>query len=141
GASSLTVVEEGEPVDAACSGSTTSAIRAMTSRAGKSTLGGYICNFVSVIHLAVRVVFCHGCWTVGLPKRVPIDSNLLTLLILVAVCYALGHVTSNVSFAAIKALEPFFNDAASQFIVGQSIPITLWLSLAPVVLGMLSFPE
>ncbi|GKB45710.1 triose phosphate/phosphate translocator, chloroplastic [Tanacetum coccineum] len=101
--------------------------------------------FVSVIHLAVGVVYCLGSWTVGLPKRAPIDSNLLKLLIPVAVCHALGHVTSNVSFAAvavsfthtIKALEPFFNAAASQFILGQSIPITLWLSLAPVVLGML----
>ncbi|XP_050880561.1 glucose-6-phosphate/phosphate translocator 1, chloroplastic isoform X2 [Lathyrus oleraceus] len=34
------------------------------------------------------------------------------------------------------ALEPFFNAAASQFILGQSIPITLWLSLAPVVIGV-----
>ncbi|XP_021987297.1 triose phosphate/phosphate translocator, chloroplastic-like [Helianthus annuus] len=52
--------------------------------------------------------------------------------------------TSNISFVAvtvsfthtIKALEPFFNAVASQFILGQSIPITLWLSLAPVVIGV-----
>ena len=37
-----------------------------------------------------------------------------------------------------SALEPFFNAAASQFILGQSIPITLWLSLAPVVIGNFS---
>ncbi|CAI0468868.1 unnamed protein product [Linum tenue] len=100
--------------------------------------------FVSVIHLAVGVVYCLISWAVGLPKRAPIDGNLLKLLIPVAVCHALGHVTSNVSFAAvavsfthtIKALEPFFNAAASQFILGQSIPISLWLSLAPVVLGV-----
>ncbi|XVF27586.1 hypothetical protein REPUB_Repub14bG0121300 [Reevesia pubescens] len=100
--------------------------------------------FVSVIHLFVGVVYCLISWAVGLPKRAPIDSNLLKLLIPVAVCHALGHVTSNVSFSAvavsfthtIKALEPFFNAAASQFILGQSIPITLWLSLAPVVLGV-----
>ncbi|KAJ6738210.1 hypothetical protein OIU74_003212 [Salix koriyanagi] len=99
--------------------------------------------FVSVIHLFVGVVYCLVSWTVGLPKRAPMDSNLLKLLIPVAVCHALGHVTSNVSFAAvavsfthtIKALEPFFNAAASQFVLGQSIPITLWLSLLPVVLG------
>ncbi|CAL9107188.1 unnamed protein product, partial [Musa acuminata var. zebrina] len=100
--------------------------------------------FVSVIHLFVGVVYCLVSWTVGLPKRAPIDSNLLKLLIPVAVCHAIGHVTSNVSFAAvavsfthtIKALEPFFNAAASQFILGQQIPLTLWLSLAPVVLGV-----
>ncbi|KAK6154744.1 hypothetical protein DH2020_008992 [Rehmannia glutinosa] len=100
--------------------------------------------FVSVIHLFVGVVYCSVSWAVGLPKRAPIDSNLLKLLIPVAVCHALGHVTSNVSFATvavsfthtIKALEPFFNAAASQFILGQQIPLTLWLSLAPVVLGV-----
>ncbi|THU53474.1 hypothetical protein C4D60_Mb10t14810 [Musa balbisiana] len=100
--------------------------------------------FVSVIHLSVGVVYCLVSWAVGLPKRAPIDSNLLKLLIPVAVGHAIGHVTSNVSFAAvavsfthtIKALEPFFNAAASQFILGQQIPLTLWLSLAPVVIGV-----
>ncbi|CAA6661085.1 unnamed protein product [Spirodela intermedia] len=100
--------------------------------------------FVSVVHLAVGVVYCLISWGVGLPKRAPIDSNLLKLLIPVSVCHALGHVTSNVSFAAvavsfthtIKALEPFFNAAASQFILGQQLPLSLWLSLAPVVLGV-----
>ncbi|XP_044461601.1 triose phosphate/phosphate translocator, chloroplastic isoform X2 [Mangifera indica] len=100
--------------------------------------------FVSVIHLLVGVVYCLFSWAVGLPKRAPIDSKLLKLLIPVAVCHALGHVTTNVSFAAvavsfthtIKALEPFFNAAASQFVLGQSIPLTLWLSLAPVVIGV-----
>uniref|UniRef100_A0A452XW93 Sugar phosphate transporter domain-containing protein n=1 Tax=Aegilops tauschii subsp. strangulata TaxID=200361 RepID=A0A452XW93_AEGTS len=33
-------------------------------------------------------------------------------------------------------LEPFFNAAASQFILGQQVPFTLWLSLAPVVIGV-----
>ncbi|KAL6201406.1 hypothetical protein ACLB2K_025120 [Fragaria x ananassa] len=100
--------------------------------------------FVSVIHLGVGVVYCLISWAVGLPKRAPMDSNQLKLLIPVAACHALGHVTSNVSFAAvavsfthtIKALEPFFNASASQFILGQSIPLSLWLSLAPVVLGV-----
>ncbi|KAL8136792.1 hypothetical protein V2J09_002793 [Rumex salicifolius] len=100
--------------------------------------------FVSAIHLLVGVVYCLGSWTVGLPKRAPIDANILKLLIPVAACHALGHVMSNVSFAAvavsfthtIKALEPFFNAAASQFILGQQIPLTLWMSLAPVVLGV-----
>ncbi|KAL8249624.1 hypothetical protein R6Q59_006492, partial [Mikania micrantha] len=92
--------------------------------------------FVSVIHLAVGVVYCLGSWTVGLPKR--------AVSLELGFCHALGHVTSNVLFAAvavsfthtIKALEPFFNAAASQFVLGQSIPITLWLSLAPVVIGV-----
>lgn len=100
--------------------------------------------FVSVVHLLVGVVYCLISWTVGLPKRAPVNKELLGLLTPVAACHALGHVMSNVSFAAvavsfthtIKALEPFFNAAASQFILGQQIPLPLWLSLAPVVLGV-----
>ncbi|CAN6477312.1 unnamed protein product [Victoria cruziana] len=100
--------------------------------------------FVSVIHLLVGVVYCFVCWSVGLPKRAPINEELLMLLTPVAFCHALGHVMTNVSFAAvavsfthtIKALEPFFNAAASQFVLGQQIPLALWLSLAPVVIGV-----
>nr|GEW24385.1 hypothetical protein [Tanacetum cinerariifolium] len=40
----LWIVEEGEPVDAAGSGATTSAIRAMNLGAGRSTLGGGVSN-------------------------------------------------------------------------------------------------
>ncbi|KAG8067574.1 hypothetical protein GUJ93_ZPchr0005g15671 [Zizania palustris] len=92
--------------------------------------------FVSVSHLLVGVLYCLVGWSVGLPKR--------ALLFPVAVFHAIGHVTSTVSFAAvavsfahtIKALEPFFNAAASQFILGQQVPLTMWLSLAPVVIGV-----
>ncbi|EEF50760.1 Triose phosphate/phosphate translocator, chloroplast precursor, putative [Ricinus communis] len=100
--------------------------------------------FVSVIHLLVGVVYCLTSWGFGLPKRAPIDRDLLVLLTPVACCHALGHVMSNVSFAAvavsfthtIKALEPFFSAAASQFVLGHQIPLSLWLSLAPVVIGV-----
>lgn len=100
--------------------------------------------FVSVIHLLVGVVYCTASWSLGLPKRAPIDKELLALLTPVAFCHALGHVMSNVSFATvavsfthtIKALEPFFNAAASQFVLGHQIPLSLWLSLAPVVIGV-----
>lgn len=100
--------------------------------------------FVSVVHLLVGVVYCLFSWAFGLPKRAPIDREQLALLTPVAFCHALGHVMSNVSFAAvavsfthtIKALEPFFNAAASQFVLGHTIPLPLWLSLAPVVFGV-----
>ncbi|KAH9772423.1 triose phosphate/phosphate translocator TPT [Citrus sinensis] len=100
--------------------------------------------FVSVIHLLVGVVYCLVSWTVGLPQRAPINKELLVILTPVAFCHALGHVMSNVSFATvavsfthtIKALEPFFNAAASQFVLGHQIPLSLWLSLAPVVIGV-----
>ncbi|XP_009601375.1 triose phosphate/phosphate translocator, chloroplastic-like isoform X1 [Nicotiana tomentosiformis] len=100
--------------------------------------------FVSVVHLLVGVTYCLISWSVGLPKRAPINKELLALLTPVAFCHALGHVMSNVSFATvavsfthtIKALEPFFSAAASQFVLGHQIPVALWLSLAPVVIGV-----
>jgi len=100
--------------------------------------------FVSAIHLGVGVVYCLISWVLGYPKRAPIDKELFYMLIPVSICHALGHVMTNVSFAAvavsfthtIKALEPFFNAAASQFILGQHIPPALWASLAPIVLGV-----
>lgn len=100
--------------------------------------------FVSLIHLLVGVAYCAVSWAVGMPKRAPLNQKLFGLLVPVAFCHALGHVMTNVSFAAvavsfthtIKALEPFFNAAASQFVLGQQIPLALWLSLTPVVVGV-----
>ncbi|KAG0630659.1 hypothetical protein M758_1G194600 [Ceratodon purpureus] len=100
--------------------------------------------FVSAVHLLVGVVYCLISWTLGYPKRAPIDGALFKMLIPVSICHALGHVMTNVSFAAvavsfthtIKALEPFFSAAASQFILGQQIPLALWASLMPIVLGV-----
>ncbi|KAL6349921.1 hypothetical protein AAG906_002028 [Vitis piasezkii] len=135
-------------------------------------------RFVAFIHLLVGVIYCLVCWSLGLPKRAPIDKEFLLLLTPVAFCHALGHVMSNVSFASVAvsfthtikelrlistnlfesfavsptftifllltnffdvysaALEPFFNAAASQFVLGHQIPFPLWLSLAPVVFGV-----
>jgi len=100
--------------------------------------------FVSAIHLLVGVTYCAISWVFGYPKRAPIDMDLFKLLVPVSICHALGHVMTNVSFAAvavsfthtIKALEPFFNAAASQFVLGQHISLPLWGSLLPIVLGV-----
>lgn len=51
--------------------------------------------------ISVCSVGCLCDWLVFLVSVQPIDSNQLKLLIPVAVCHALGHVTSNVSFAAV----------------------------------------
>ncbi|CAI5470999.1 unnamed protein product [Closterium sp. Yama58-4] len=87
----------------------------------------------------------HCLWTVIMRNlSCPIDKGMLVLLAPVAFCHALGHVMTNVSFASvavsfthtIKSLEPFFNAAASQFVLGQNVSLPLWLSLLPVVLGV-----
>ncbi|XP_039173226.1 triose phosphate/phosphate translocator TPT, chloroplastic-like isoform X2 [Eucalyptus grandis] len=90
--------------------------------------------FVSVIHLLVGVVYCLVSWDVGLPKHAPIDKELLVLLTPVALCHALGHVMSNVSFVAVFVSFMHTIKAASQFVLGHQIPLSLWLSLAPAVI-------
>ncbi|GKE09737.1 hypothetical protein Tco_1413288, partial [Tanacetum coccineum] len=58
GASWSTVVEEGEPVKTAGYGATTSAIRAMTSGAGRSTHGGGFLDLPKMLAL-LHVEFDH----------------------------------------------------------------------------------
>lgn len=60
-----------------------------------------------------------------------IQSSLLNALIWEA---TIQIILKCVAFVT-AALEPFFNAAASQFILGHQIPLTLWASLAPIVLG------
>ncbi|XP_002978891.2 triose phosphate/phosphate translocator TPT, chloroplastic [Selaginella moellendorffii] len=103
----------------------------------------YPCT-MSVIHLAVGVTYCSVCWAFGMPKRVPLSKELMRLLLPVSFCHALGHIMTNISSSTVavsfthtvKALEPFFNASASQFLLGQSVPFALWLSLIPVVAGV-----
>ncbi|GBG67579.1 hypothetical protein CBR_g708 [Chara braunii] len=100
--------------------------------------------FVSTVHLFVGTIYCIVCWSTGLMKSAPVTSDQIKALIPVAMCHAFGHVMSNVSFSSvavsfthtIKALEPFFSATASQLFLGQSIPLPIWMSLAPVVLGV-----
>ncbi|KAJ7568322.1 hypothetical protein O6H91_01G027900 [Diphasiastrum complanatum] len=100
--------------------------------------------FMSVVHLAVGVLYCSICWSLGATERTPIHKELVELLVPISCCHAIGHMMTNVSFAAVavsfthtvKALEPFLNAAASQFVLRQPIPLTLWFSLAPVVAGV-----
>ncbi|KAK6931325.1 Sugar phosphate transporter domain, partial [Dillenia turbinata] len=57
--------------------------------------------FVLVVRLLVGVAYCIVGWSVGLPKRAPMNKELLALLTPVALCHALGHVMSNISLAAV----------------------------------------
>ncbi|RVW42126.1 Triose phosphate/phosphate translocator TPT, chloroplastic [Vitis vinifera] len=115
--------------------------------------------FVSLIHLLVGVAYCLVSWAVGLPKRAPMDrssccSSLLLhsampLDMLCLMCHlqrwlchlpTLSKVMNEMEWHKHMpwfrmALEPFFNAAASQFVLGHQIPFSLWLSLAPVVIG------
>lgn len=54
---------------------------------------------------------------------------------LVQCCRPLFKCCVNLIALHFTALEPFFSAAGSQFVLGQQIPLSLWLSLAPVVIG------
>jgi hypothetical protein len=59
-------------------------------------------------------------------------------VVMMGVLVAVVLVGNSCACLILTVLEPFFNAAASQFILGQQIPVTLWLSLAPIVLGKLT---
>jgi hypothetical protein len=59
-------------------------------------------------------------------------------VVMMGVLVAVVLVGNSCACFILTVLEPFFNAAASQFILGQQIPVTLWLSLAPIVLSKLT---
>ncbi|KAI8020454.1 hypothetical protein LOK49_LG04G03084 [Camellia lanceoleosa] len=83
----------------------------------------YFSSFVSVIHLLVGVVYCLVSWAVGLPKRAPINKELLTVLTPVAFCHTLGHAMFNVSFAAVAV-------SFTHTIKGTMVGFITWIPFA-----------
>jgi hypothetical protein len=77
------------------------------------------------------------CPSLLLQSHLPTLSKVIFFLFFqffISMWILLAHVL--MSHTCDAALEPFFSAAATQFILGQQVPFSLWLSLAPVVIGM-----
>ncbi|KAL6766344.1 TPT3 [Auxenochlorella protothecoides x Auxenochlorella symbiontica] len=103
--------------------------------------------FVSSVHVVVGTIYCAVFYLIGLKKASferPITTEELGAISGPAAMHAIGHVAANLSFAAVaislthtvKTLEPAFNVALSQLILGQSTPAPVILSLIPVMVGV-----
>lgn len=70
-----------------------------------------------------------------------INKQEFTSLLGPASMHAIGHIAANLSFAAVaislthtvKTLEPLFNVALSQLVLGESTPMPALLSLIPIM--------
>jgi len=101
--------------------------------------------FVSCVHLAVGLAVTLFFWGTRLVKfeKIP-DTNFLKLLGPVALCHAVGHSLTNVSFASvavsfthtIKTLEPVFSSIGSYLALGTLYSLPVYLSLIPIMAGV-----
>lgn len=101
--------------------------------------------FVSVIHLAAGLVIASVFWATKLVKFEAPDEKFLKAVVLVALCHAIGHSLTNVSFASvavsfthtIKTLEPVFSSIGSYLVNGQVYSLPVYMSLLPIMAGVM----
>ncbi|GLI60501.1 hypothetical protein VaNZ11_002664 [Volvox africanus] len=102
---------------------------------------------VSTIHVLVGLVYCVLVYAIGLKGWSfgrPVTKQEFKNIFGPAAMHAVGHVAANISFAAVaislthtvKTLEPAFNVVLSQLILGESTPLPVLLSLAPIMFGV-----
>jgi Tpt phosphate/phosphoenolpyruvate translocator len=102
---------------------------------------------VSVVHVVVGAAYCILVYAVGLKKWSfgrPCTKAEFSTIIGPAAMHAIGHIAANVSFAAVaislthtvKTLEPAFNVALGQMLMGQVTPLPVILSLIPIIVGV-----
>lgn len=99
--------------------------------------------FMSTIQLACGVVWMLGLWMLKLHPVPKISKPFLAALAPVALFHTVGHVSACVSFSkvavsfthVIKSSEPVFSVVLSGLLVGEKFPLSVWLSLIPIVAG------
>ncbi len=82
-------------------------------------------------------------WVTKLHPAPRVTPALAKALLPVALFHTIGHVSACVSFSQmavsfthiVKAAEPVFSVALAGPLLGETYPITVWLSLLPIVAG------
>eukprot|EP00168_Porphyra_purpurea_P018767 TRINITY_DN714_c0_g1_i4.p1 TRINITY_DN714_c0_g1~~TRINITY_DN714_c0_g1_i4.p1 ORF type:complete len:394 (+),score=84.31 TRINITY_DN714_c0_g1_i4:462-1643(+) len=100
--------------------------------------------FVSWAQLAFGVVYCVALWAVKLRKKPVVPAEGVKALSLVALCHTVGHVSTVCSLGAvavsfshvIKSAEPLFQVAASAIFLKSVFALPVYLSLLPVIGGV-----
>ncbi|EME30492.1 sugar-phosphate:phosphate translocator, DMT family [Galdieria sulphuraria] len=100
---------------------------------------------VAWVQLAVGVFYVVPLWLLHLRKAPHIPLEDIKRLLPVAAAHTIGHISTVVSLGAVaisfthvvKALEPFVNVLASAVILRSVFPIPVYLSLLPVVGGVI----
>lgn len=100
---------------------------------------------VAWVQLAVGVVYVVPLWLLRIRRAPHIPMEEVRNLLPVAAAHTLGHIATVVSLGSVaisfthvvKALEPFVNVMASALILRSVFPIPVYLSLLPVVGGVI----
>lgn len=101
--------------------------------------------FVAWIQLVIGCVYALMMWALKLRKMPEVDAKTLKSYVPVAIFHDIGHVATVVSLGSVavsfthvvKAMEPFVNVVASAVILKSVFPIPVYLSLLPVVGGVI----
>ena len=102
---------------------------------------------VSTVHVIIGSAYCAAMYFAGFKKASfgrPITKDELKTIAGPASMHAIGHIAANVSFAAVaislthtvKTLEPVFNVALSNLVLGTATPLPVVASLVPIMLGV-----
>ncbi|CAH9082322.1 unnamed protein product [Cuscuta europaea] len=97
----------------------------------------------STLSLAVGSLIMLLSWATRIAEAPAIDSEFLKNLFPVAVAHTIGHVAATVSMSKvavsfthiIKSGEPAFSVLVSRFLLGESFPLPVYLSLLPIIGG------
>ncbi|KAJ4839751.1 GABA/polyamine transporter [Turnera subulata] len=97
----------------------------------------------STLSLACGSLMMLSSWATGIAERPKTDIDFWKTLLPVAVAHTIGHVAATVSMSKvavsfthiIKSGEPAFSVLVSRFLLGETFPSTVYLSLIPIIGG------
>lgn len=97
----------------------------------------------STLSLAAGSLIMLVSWATKIAEAPKTDMEFWKALLPVAVAHTIGHVAATVSMSKvavsfthiIKSGEPAFSVLVSQFLLGESFPFTVYLSLLPIIGG------
>ncbi|XP_068669143.1 glucose-6-phosphate/phosphate translocator 1, chloroplastic-like [Aristolochia californica] len=97
----------------------------------------------STLSLATGSLMMLISWATGIAEAPKTDLNFWKALAPVAVAHTIGHVAATVSMSKvavsfthiIKSAEPAFSVLVSRFLLGETFPIPVYLSLLPIIGG------
>lgn len=101
--------------------------------------------FVSWFQLLVGVLYVIPLWALKLRKKPKVPKEALQALLPVSIGHIVGHVSTVVSLGAVavsfthvvKSMEPFVNVVGSGIFLKSFFPLPVYLSLLPVVGGVI----
>ncbi|CAN8063601.1 unnamed protein product [Agarophyton chilense] len=100
--------------------------------------------FVSWVQLLVGALYVLPIWALRIRKAPIVPKDAITTLLPVSIAHIIGHVSTVVSLGAVavsfthvvKSMEPFVNVVGSAVFLNSIFPLPVYLSLLPVVAGV-----